>query len=135
MTHRIKRHGHAAVAALLASCAIALSPAKADAHGGFPRAFGIYVEPNKPEHILFRSDVWGFFRSPDAGKTWLWGCAELYRSNSLSADHRNMTVLPGGRMLVASSFSGLYISDDPCSWRASPTFTHAASRLGPAGVS
>jgi len=130
MTHRIKRHGHVAVAALLASCAIALPPSKARAHGGFPRAFSIFLEPNKPEHILFRSDVWGLFRSPDGGKTWLWSCAELYRSNSLSADHRNMTVLPGGRVLVASSFNGLYISDDPCTWHSSPSFSRTLADGG-----
>jgi MYXO-CTERM domain-containing protein len=125
MTHRIKRHGHAAVAALLASSALALCPSRAEAHGGFPRAFSIFFEPNKPEHMLFRSDVWGLFRSTDAGKTWLWSCAELYRANSLNADHRNMTVLTGGRVLVASSFNGLYISDDPCTWHASPAFSTA----------
>src|SRR5215471_5847876 len=105
MTHRTTRRGYAAAAALLAACAVSFPPSLAEAHGGFPRAFSIFIEPNKPDHLLFRSDVWGFFRSPDAGKTWLWSCAELYRSNSLSADHRNMMVLGGGRVLVAASFN------------------------------
>jgi len=37
-------------------------------HGGIPRAFGIVFEPNKPDNVLLRSDVWGVFRSTDGGR-------------------------------------------------------------------
>src|SRR5438105_4808928 len=122
MTHRIIRRSHAA-AALLPALALAVSAAPAHAHGGIPRAFGIMFEPNKPSDILLRSDVWGVFRSMDGGKSWLYGCAELYQSNSLNADHRNMAIAPGGRILVAASFSGLVMSDDLCTWHGSKTFS------------
>jgi hypothetical protein len=81
------------------------------------------LEPNKPDDMVLRSDVWGIFRSTDGGKNWVYGCAELYGSMSLNADHKNMLVLPGGRILVASGFSGLYLSDELCTWHQSAAFS------------
>jgi hypothetical protein len=97
----------------------------AGAHGGFPRAFSILVDPGDPADILLRSDVWGFFRSRDAGKTWSYGCSELYGVNSSKSEHVNFLLMPGGRTLVASSFSGLAVGTDACNWHPSPSFSRA----------
>src|SRR5260221_874313 len=111
MTHRMMRRSASAAVALLPALAITFTAPAARSHGGFPRAFGILFEPGNPQSILLRSDVWGLFRSQDGGKTWLWGCAELYKGNSLNADHRNIALAAGGRILVASAFNGLRITD------------------------
>src|SRR5204863_6248394 len=111
-------------ASLAVACAapIALIAPPADAHGGVARAFGIVFEPGSPSDVILRSDLWGFFRSLDGGKTWFWGCAELYKESSFNANHNNIAIAVGGRILVASVFDGLRISDDGCNWRAVPTF-------------
>jgi MYXO-CTERM domain-containing protein len=125
MRHRILSRGRKVTRASLLASAIALTPSLAEAHGGLPRAFSILSEPGNPDHILLRSDVWGMFRSTDGGKNWFNGCAELYRSSSTAADHVSMTIAPGGRLLVAANFRGLYTTDDFCSWRKASGFSKA----------
>ncbi len=94
----------------------------ASAHGGIPRAFSISFAPDDPKQILLRSDVWGLMRTTDDGQSWKWTCAEVYGGNSLSAEHRVSILGARGRVLVASQFNGLQITDDYCSWHANPAF-------------
>lgn len=116
---RIMRLGGAFATAM----AITMSAPRADAHGGFPRAFEIIVEPGNPNDVVLRSDLWGFFRTLDGGKSWQWTCAEVYGSDSLGVSHVNMALLPGGRLFVANTSKGLSITDDFCDWRAAAEFT------------
>jgi hypothetical protein len=103
-------------------CAVAVALAvvsrapQAHAHGGFPRAFEIVVEPGDPKDVLLRSDLWGFFRTRDGGQTWQWTCSEVYGASSLSVNHSNFVIAPGGRVLVANAFKGLRMTDDMCNW-------------------
>lgn len=117
-----RRHlGGAAVLSL-----VLFSSVDASAHGGIPRAFGIIFEPGNPQHIVFRSDVYGIFRSLDGGKTWNYGCAELYGASWSNATHRTVVVTAGGRILVpnqdfvGSKPVGLGMSDDLCNWSSAP---------------
>jgi photosystem II stability/assembly factor-like uncharacterized protein len=103
--------------ALGAALAVTAHALPASAHGGLPRAFEIVVEPGNPDDLLLRSDLWGFFRSRDGGKTWQWTCAEVYGSSSASVNHSNVVIAPGGRVLVANAFKGVRITDDMCTWR------------------
>jgi hypothetical protein len=112
-SRRGKRLGCAFATAL----AVTISASRAGAHGGFPRAFEIITEPGNPKDVVLRSDLWGFFRTLDGGKTWQWTCAEVYGSDSLGVSHVNMLLLPGGRLLVANPSKGLYITDDFCNWK------------------
>jgi hypothetical protein len=68
----------------------------ASAHGGIPRAQGIFFEPENPSNIILRSDVWGFFQSTNAGESWSWSCAEVYGGQSTSTQKRSFALLPGG---------------------------------------
>ncbi|HEX7669487.1 MAG TPA: hypothetical protein VF395_07890, partial [Polyangiaceae bacterium] len=102
---------------LAAALAVVSQAPRANAHGGFPRAFEIVVEPGNPDDVLLRSDLWGFFRTRDGGKTWQWTCAEVYGSSSTSVNHSNIVVMPGGRVLVANAFKGLRLTDDMCNWQ------------------
>lgn len=111
-----------------AACGAALAallpclPSIAHAHGGIPRAFGIIFEPGNPQHIVLRSDVWGIFDSRDGGKTWNYGCSELYGAKWSQATHVSVIVTAGGRILVPnqnfidSKPVGLSKSDDLCNW-------------------
>ncbi|HVU03836.1 MAG TPA: hypothetical protein VHE30_18885, partial [Polyangiaceae bacterium] len=92
------------------------------AHGGFPRAFQILVEPGNADDIILRSDLWGFFRTRDGGQTWQWTCAEVYGADSLSVNHNPMALAPGGRLFVTNSFKGLFHTDDGCDWTPSTDF-------------
>ena len=117
--------GRAKFGAALTSLLL-LSPVVAHAHGGIPRAYGIIFEPGNPQHIVLRSDIWGIFRSNDGGKTWNYGCAELYGATWSNATHRTVVVTPGGRILVPnqnfldSKPVGLGLTDDLCNWRPAP---------------
>ncbi|HEX7669488.1 MAG TPA: hypothetical protein VF395_07895 [Polyangiaceae bacterium] len=103
--------------ALGAALAVTAHALPASAHGGLPRAFEIVVEPGDPDDVLLRSDLWGFFRSRDGGKTWQWTCAEVYGANSTTVNHSSFLIVPGGRVLVANAFKGLHVTDDMCGWR------------------
>ena len=71
---------------------------------------------------MLRSDVWGFFRTRDAGKTWQWSCAETYGGDSISVGHVNMAIAPGGRLFVANTSKGLLYTDDACNWQSAKDF-------------
>ena len=109
--------------ALVSTTVVMAGARSAAAHGGIPRAFSISFAPDDPKQILLRSDVWGIMRSKDDGQSWQWSCAETYGDNSLAADHRPMLLGNRGRILVASQFYGLQLTDDFCNWRSSPVFT------------
>lgn len=99
---------------VLSGSLFGVSAARAD--GGFPRAHDIFLEPGNSDHILVRSDYWGLFRSTDAGKTWQYGCSELFGGSSKYVARRNVLYLAGGRILV-STFTGIRMTDDFCNWR------------------
>ncbi len=99
----------------------------ARAHGGPPRGTQILVEPGNPNDIVIHSDYWGLFRSTDGAKTWNYYCAEAWGASSLNSSRSSTLLLGGGRLLVASSFEGLAISDEPCSWHASSSFSSQQS--------
>lgn len=124
-SERVASHCRSACGAALLA-ALSLSSRGAAAHGGIPRAYGIIFEPGNPQHIVLRSDIWGIFRSNDGGKTWNYGCAELYGATWSTASHRSVVVTEGGRILVPNqNFTnskpvGLGMSDDLCNWRSAP---------------
>lgn len=93
---------------LLVAAAILTSASLAAAQYA-PTVDDIYVEPENPNHILLRSDDWGPLQTTDGGKSWISICAEAYGGASLDTEHRDMAVLPGGAVLVASEFNGLQI--------------------------
>jgi len=64
----------------------------ARAHGGNPRADGIVFEPGNPKHIVIRSNNWGIFQTTDGGKSWNYGCAELFGGSWSAAAHRTVVV-------------------------------------------
>src|SRR5205814_5279010 len=41
-------------------------------------------------------------------------------------NHVSMLIAPGGRIVVANTFSGVLLSDDLCSWHTSKSFSHMA---------
>jgi hypothetical protein len=92
------------------------SAGSASAHGGKLRAFEILNNRARPEEFIVRSDAWGFFHSQDAGKTWQWSCSVPYRVRTAETQHVNMSLTPGGRLIVASGFEGVYYTDDLCTW-------------------
>src|SRR5689334_1858928 len=96
---------------------------EARAHGGFPRAFEILVEPGNPNDVVLRSDLWGFFRTKNGGQSWEWTCAEAYGADSLAVNHQELALAPGGRLYVANSFRGLFFTDDGCAYTAVPEFS------------
>jgi hypothetical protein len=91
----------------------------AHAHGGVVRAFEILNHPANPETFVLRSDVWGFFHSHDAGKSWQWSCSEVYGTKSTEVNHTQMTLTKSGRLIVANAFDGMHYTDDFCSWNQS----------------
>src|SRR5262245_47331863 len=81
----------------------------AHAHGGIPRAWNIFVEPGNTQHVVLRSDIWGFFQTADGGQTWEWVCAEAYGGKSLNTQRRSIAMLPGGALIIANLFEGLQV--------------------------
>lgn len=109
-----------------AALAVALGLAWAgnvSAHGGTPRGTQVLVEPGNPNDIVVRSDYWGLFRTTDGAKTWNYYCSEAWGASSLESSRSSTLLLGGGRLLVGSASEGLAISDDPCSWHASSSFS------------
>lgn len=110
--------------ALCGLAALALSPS-ASAHYGIPFAYGIIFGPAGTDHVIVRSDIWGFMRSWDNGATWQWSCAEVYGGSSANAEYHPMLVTSSGRILVTGTFEGLRLSDNFCDWRKSDAFGSA----------
>jgi hypothetical protein len=117
----IKLHGRkrtfgslGAVAAVAAALAWS-APARAD--GGIPRGYGILFEPGKPSHIVVHSQYWGLFDGTDGSSTWTMLCSQVFGGRALDADNYATVMAKGGRILVASQFSGLNVSDDNCNWK------------------
>lgn len=70
------------------------------------------------------SDAFGLFHTADAGGTWHLTCAESYRADSFGTTHTPVTVIPGGRILAANAFHGLYLSTaDVCDWQGLDDFS------------
>jgi hypothetical protein len=105
----------------MAVAALAFS-STASAHYGIPHAFSIVFGPQGIQHVLLRSDIWGFMRSWDGGQTWQWSCAEVYSGNSAQAEYHPMLITASGRTLVGASFDGLRASDNFCDWRKIDAF-------------
>jgi hypothetical protein len=102
--------------AAVVGTAVAL-PTPAVAHGGIPRAYEVYFQPDDSSRITLRSDNWGFFRSDDSGASWTWSCSEVYGDRSTDTQRHGFAMLPGGGILVAAGFKGLArASADGCSW-------------------
>jgi hypothetical protein len=103
----MKRSPYLAVSAALA---LSFGGSTAGAHGGIPRAFGIYFEPGNPDHILLRSLVWGAYHSTDGGATWSWNCSEIWGVSSTTGRHVSPVMFPGGGLAIAAQFNGLVVS-------------------------
>jgi MYXO-CTERM domain-containing protein len=118
---RFRRAGRAA---LLGAALGAVAPA-ASAHYGIPRAFSIIFGPEGTNRVLVRSDIWGIMRSWDNGQSWQWSCAEVFGGKSSQAEYHPMVVTSTGRIVVGSSFDGLFLSDNFCEWRKDTSFGSA----------
>ncbi|HVU04060.1 MAG TPA: sialidase family protein [Polyangiaceae bacterium] len=86
----------------------------AHAHGGFPRAQRILVEPGNPAHVVVGTDFAGFFSTTDGGQTWQYVCAEAYGMDSLSAASTPLGLPAGGPLLIVAGFHGLDRMSDVC---------------------
>jgi MYXO-CTERM domain-containing protein len=107
-----------------------LSPSRADAHGGTWLPDQVLVEPGQPSHVVLRSDAWGVIETTD-GVSWHWLCAEAYGGDSVNIEHRGMALLPGGSLLVAGSFAGLWRSSaDLCDFRKVGPFAERHACFG-----
>lgn len=118
------RFGRARRAALLGLALGTVAPA-ASAHYGLPRAFSIIFGPDGTNRVLVRSDIWGIMRSWDNGQSWQWSCAEVYKGKSSDAQYHPMLVTGTGRILVGSTFDGLFITDNFCDWHKANAFSNA----------
>jgi hypothetical protein len=116
------RFGRARRAALLGIALGAVAPS-ASAHYGLPRAFSIIFGPEGTNRVLVRSDIWGIMRSWDNGQSWQWSCAEVFGGKSSDAQYHPMLVTNTGRIIVGSTFDGLFISDNFCDWRKASAFS------------
>lgn len=101
--------------------AISLSTATARAHGGFPRAHQIVVDPSDSDHLIVRSDHWGLFTTDDGGDTWRLVCSAAYGSSYTQRARLSMVLATDGTIFVAASFDGLVATrDDACQWSSVP---------------
>lgn len=87
---------------------LALAPAPAFAHGGTWRADQVLVEPGNPDHVVLCSDAWGIIETKDHGATWAWTCAEAYGAVSINLERVEVALLPGGTLLAARGFDGVF---------------------------
>lgn len=102
--------------ALLASIALAvclIAPAAA-AHGRFPAAGLIAVQPGDSERLLVRS-TYGVLTSGDGGETWSWLCPEAIGFDGDKEDPA--VVITGNGSVAMGTFDGLSNSTDGiCDW-------------------
>ena len=89
----------------------------AHADGGIPRGYEILAEPGKPSHILLHSQYWGLFDQRSDPANWTLLCSQAFGGRALDPDNYPTVMAQGGRILVASNFNGLIVSDDTCTWK------------------
>lgn len=113
------RRGRLGTAAFLAA---SLFGSLAFADGGFPAAYGIMFEPGNPSHIVIRSRYWGLFDGHQGARAWSLLCSQAFGGRATTEEEFPTVFAGGGRILVASGFEGVNISDDGCAWRKSDAF-------------
>jgi photosystem II stability/assembly factor-like uncharacterized protein len=98
-----------------------LAAAPAWAHGRFPAAGQVAVDPGDPAEIWVRS-TYGILISTDAGVNWAWMCPEAVGFNADREDPA--LVLTADGSAVVGTFAALTVSHDSCD------FVPVAGELG-----
>jgi hypothetical protein len=90
----------------------------ARAHGRFPAANQLVINPADPNHLVVRT-TFGFVESTDAGRSFRWICEDMVSKKDV---HDPPIALTGdGSLVVAVPFEGVAVSHDHgCSWAFAP---------------
>jgi MYXO-CTERM domain-containing protein len=93
----------------------ALLPSAVEAHGRFPAAGSVAIDPGAPERVMVRT-TYGILQTEDAGGLWSWVCPEAI---GFDADREDppLVVATGGSVVVGT-FNGLVVSHDGCDYGA-----------------
>lgn len=96
---------------LLGALALALAapPSNALAHGRFPEAGQIVIDPSDPAVIYVRT-TYGLLSSRDGGETWYWTCPEAIGFDADIEDPALVAMSDG--TLVVGTFGGLSLGTD-----------------------
>ncbi len=105
---RFPRFG-VALPALCVSAGLLTVPSSAEAHGRFPQAGQVVVDPNDEDRIFVRT-TYGATLTTDGGATWYWLCPESIGFNSDQEDPPVVILADG--TVVAGTFGGLSVSHD-----------------------
>lgn len=95
--------------AIAAALVMSLAAATAAAHGRFPEAGQVVVDPSDPATIYVRT-TYGLLSTRDAGTTWFWSCPEAIGFDADIEDPA-VVVASDGTLLVGT-FDGLRIGRD-----------------------
>jgi MYXO-CTERM domain-containing protein len=102
----------------LAACALAAVPGQVLANGRPPQTMGVHFRPGHPDEILLAATFGALF-STDGGDTWRWFCeTAVGYGGTFDPDY---AVSEGGTVF-ATTFDGVQIMSDGCTFATSPTF-------------
>ena len=104
--------------ACLSLLALGTCTSDAQAHGRFPAANQLVINPADPNHFVVRTSF-GFVESTDAGRSYRWICEGAISRKDV---HEAPVALTGdGSLVVAVPFEGVAVSHDHgCSWGYAP---------------
>ena len=83
------------------------------AHGRFPAAGLIAIDPGNPDRVWVRT-TYGLLVTSDHGKNWRWVCQEAVGFNADREDPP--VVISADGSVTAGTFAGLRVSHDGCAW-------------------
>ena len=118
-------HLASAFATLVASSVLAIAPG-ASAHGAFPAARQLAVDPNDSNRIFARA-TYGVLSSDDHGQSWRWVCT---KAAGYGSTEQPALAVSGSGALLLGTFDGLLTSPDhSCSWAPTPSLARTVTGL------
>jgi photosystem II stability/assembly factor-like uncharacterized protein len=100
--------------------ALLMCPADAEAHGRFPAAGMVIIDPSDDAHIWVRA-TYGIVTTDDGGASWSWICPEAVGPQGMNPGYNAATEDPivqftSDGSVLAGIFDGLAVTRSGCDW-------------------